>query len=239
MLDQLTSSSLCSSPNFLHCLQSNAARNIFSRYIDRPKSVKRAHIGEGPCFAQFNYHSPIHNPQETTVHRMLISTPLSPNPHRNLLWSDNALFPIWKKERKSISGFNTRGSQSILSPSSLSLRNTLTLQFSLHLWQMVNRNNGVWLLGGQDAAGGENKAADESAWAGITEASMALTSRWNGGIQWRPKRQRQTLAWKHVHVFIFAGLGLIEKLQKSFPWQLWPDLFLYMFIAAWQEKASN
>lgn len=106
---------------------------------------------------------------------MLISTPLSPNPYRNLLWSDNALFPIWKKERKSISGFNTHRSQSIL-PLTLFFSSALFLQFSLHLWQMVNRNNGVWLLGGQGAAGGENKAADESAWAGITQASMPLTS---------------------------------------------------------------
>lgn len=52
----------------------------------------------------------------------------------------------------------------------------LFLQFSPHLWQMVNRNNGVWLLGGQGAASGENKATDESAWAGITQASMPLTS---------------------------------------------------------------
>ncbi len=71
-------------------------------------------------------------------------------------------FPFEKKERKSISGFNTCGSRSIPAPA-LFFSATLFLQFSLHLWQMVNRNNGVWLLGGQGAAGGENKAADESA----------------------------------------------------------------------------
>lgn len=86
-------------------------------------------------------------------------------------------------------------------PSSLSLCNTLTFQFSFHLWQMVNRNNGVWLLGGQGAAGGENKAADESAWAGITEASMALTSPWNGGTQ---KSQKDKGRHTHNNMCMFS-----------------------------------
>lgn len=51
-------------------------------------------------------------------------------------------------------------------------------QPSLHFWQTVNRNNGVWLLGGQGAVEGENKSADESTRAGITQASMLLTSLW-------------------------------------------------------------
>lgn len=71
-------------------------------------------------------------------------------------------FPFEKKERKSISGFNTCGSRSITA-SALFFSAMHFFQFSLHLWQMVNRNNGVWLLGGQGAAGGENKAADGSA----------------------------------------------------------------------------
>lgn len=78
-------------------------------------------------------------------------------------------FPFEKKERKSISGFNTCGSRSIPAPAPLFLCHAFFLHFSFHLWQMVNRNNSVWLLGGQGAAGGENTAADESAWAGITQ----------------------------------------------------------------------
>lgn len=67
-----------------------------------------------------------------------------------------------KKENQYLVSIHVEANQ-YYPPSSLSPCNTFTLQFSLRLWQMVNRNNGVWLLGGQGAAGGENKAADESA----------------------------------------------------------------------------
>lgn len=159
-------------------------------------------------FTRFNYHKPIHNPQETTVHRMLISTPLSPNPHRNLLRSDNALFPIWKKKKENqylvsirveADRYHPQPSFSLLCSSSC---------FSLHLWQMVNRNNGVWSLGGQGAAGGENKAADESAWAGITP----LTSLWSGV----DKRASKT----DKHVATSANVGLAWWGKAAWFWFL-------------------
>lgn len=114
-------------------------------------------------------------------------------------------------------------------PSSLSLCNTFTLQFSLHLWQMVNRNNGVWLLGGQGAAGGENKAADESAWAGITEASMALTSPWNGGIQWS---QRDKGRHSHENMFVFSfWCAAIDKNLRKASYDKHDLIFIFYFYA--------
>lgn len=121
---------------------------ILQRYMERSKTLRRAHLREA-LFAQFNYHSPIHNPQETTKHRMLISTLLSPNPHRNLLQADNALFPIWKKkERKSISGFNTCGTQSITATTFFFFYHTLSLVFAPFLangkqkqcWMVIGRS---------------------------------------------------------------------------------------------------
>lgn len=38
--------------------------------------------------------APVPNPQETMFQRMLISAPLLPNPKRNLIHLNNALFPI-------------------------------------------------------------------------------------------------------------------------------------------------
>lgn len=108
------------------------------------KNLWTAHIGERPSSLNSITTAPIHNPQETTVHRMLISTPLSPNPHRNLLPLDNALFPIWKKERKSISGFNTWGSRSIL-PGSFFLSASLSL-FLLFPPSLANGKQKQWCM---------------------------------------------------------------------------------------------
>lgn len=151
----------CSSQNFPAFFKSTPAE-IFQRYIDRPKTLKRAHIGEGPCSLNSITTAlyTIHRRQRCTgcsFQLLFPQIPIEISFARTMHF-----FPFEKKERKSISGFNTCGSRSIPSLA-LFFSATLFLQFSLHLWQMVNRNNGVWLLGGQGAAGGENKAADESA----------------------------------------------------------------------------
>lgn len=168
----------CFSQNFLGLFKSPPTE-ILQRYIDRPKTLKRAHIGEGPCSLNSITTAlyTIHKRQRCTgcsFQLLFPQIPIEISFGRTMHF-----FPFEKKERKSISGFNTCGSRSIPAPA-LFFSATLFLQCSLHLWKMVNRNNGVWLLEGQGAAGGENKAADESAWAGITRASMPLTSLWSG-----------------------------------------------------------
>lgn len=142
---------------------------ILQRYIDRGKTLQRAHIGEGPCSLNSITTAlyTIHRRQQCTGCSFQLLFPQIPI---EISFSRTMhFFPFEKKERKSISGFNTCGSRSIPAPAPLFLRHAFFLHFSFHLWQMVNRNNSVWLLGGQGAAGGENTAADESAWAGITQ----------------------------------------------------------------------
>lgn len=92
---------------------------------------------------------------------MLISAPLPPNPHRNLLPSDNALFHVWKKKTKK------KGGKKINIWFQYAREPIDTLPFSarpppLRLRPTVNRSNGGWLPGGQGAAGAANEAADES-----------------------------------------------------------------------------
>lgn len=102
---------------------------ILQGYIDRPKSLQRAHIGEGPCSLNSITTAlyTIHRRQRCTgcsFQLLFPQIPIEISFARTMHF-----FPFEKKERKSISGFNTCGNRSIAAPA-LFFSATLFLQFS-------------------------------------------------------------------------------------------------------------
>lgn len=114
-------------PFFFFFLKSSPAE-VLQRYIDRPKTLKRAHIGEG--LRSLNSITTalytIHRRQRCTgcsFQLLFPQIPIEISFGRTMHF-----FPFEKKERKSISGFNTCGNRSIPALA-LFFSATLFLQF--------------------------------------------------------------------------------------------------------------
>lgn len=132
----------------------------FSHTLTGRKTLKRAHIGEGPCSLNSITTAlyTIHRRQRCTGCSFQLLFPQIPI---EISFCRTMHFFPFEKKRENQYLVSIRVEADQYPPRlSFSLPRSSS-SFPLRLWPMVNRNNGVWLLGGQGAAGGENKAADE------------------------------------------------------------------------------
>lgn len=132
--------------NHIKCKKKNGIflKNLLFRGKGRRVSMsisllwqKLSHLMQEPNrWIQLSF--PVPNPQETVPKDAHFSSSLTKSQKKSHSL-EQCTFSYLKKERKSISGFNMRGWESILPGFRF---------FSLLSWA-VNRNNGIWLLQGQ------------------------------------------------------------------------------------------